>query len=1462
MHGNGRFQPGNRGQSAGPPAPQAPAPDTPRKKKDGAGLNSLIRSLESEWQLGLQVRDNTWSPSKSSDSLHEKVNSHLKRLYYCAGPELENALAAFRVIAPALGPKERLNLLHSALKSQNTTSPLARSRTGTPVGSEKERGAPPKVSKLQFFSTPKDHQISTTSGHSQNPRSHDSVPDPGSPTDDDEEYVTPKSPTLSSRSANRRVQASSRFPLGSTSRKRLSDSSFDATGSSPKLTKTSKGKQPSDRTSPSFKQPSLEMLRSFQAGASSMKSSFVSSSFNTMSSSQQTQVDTAVTSFTSDAHDGDIQYQKLTRTSSTTMGSLDDQDLLHVSAKIEKEIQSRNFPPKSSQNHLRFSQSSQDMSRESTSTYGSVDEDDLLQTSFRVENELTVPPPGPLQLLRSPVPPTLPPAQGLRPDRGASPTKRNSDGTNPGFTPNMPVAAGHFTPVKAIGQPPRESSNDSPSRMPWYIRVIPDQNLFVDELSHELRSFPYFVLFICCRLANEHNVSMRELMSSMDPKLVHDPVEFWEMIKCQVQDTFVLHDSYKVWSSIRREFEGFTFKGRVTFRSTGHVFGLQLQPIEADRSCRFQRKFGSHRFLYLTLPSFETDKPARFIALEMDHIQKQFKTWFHKEHSFLGRKWRAFHIEPIKGKKRGKAKDDNADKRMVMFATEGYDIDTISVGEMLNWFFPCKGNMRQNFCKAYARIDLGLSRTIPTLVFRPSQIRYVKDIKADDTPEQTEFDDPQFDWDEPCPKEAVMNDGCSRMSVGAALKIWQLYKKATNSKEPIPSVFQGRIGGAKGMWMACGEPSTNDPTELEIWIEIADSQLKFEPHDEDLLDGNLCDPHRLTFECVGHSSSPGLSELHISFIPILVDRGVPQQDIADLMSERLKVEREDLLSRLSDPVKVYHWLHQQSSADEDPPFQASLPQSLPNKIRFLLQSGLYPTNEPYLATVLCRYIKTKQLWMEQKLKVPMGKATFLYGVADLWGVLNPGEIHLGFSSPFVDEITGATYRALNNMDVLVARQPACRRSDIQKVRAVKKPELSHLPDVVVFPSRGKYPMAGKLQGGDYDGDTFWLCWDPILVSPFKNAPAPLQALDEGKYGIKKDTRKLFEIMDPEDLSTVDNLLKEVLDFRMAPSLLGMVTNFLEKQAYKENQIYSKTLDALCDMHDLLVDAPKQGYLFSKADWTHFVRNTLRCGNPKVPTYKQAMEDCENSKELGDADKIREKKYKYKRENVLDYLYFEIVRTHDVATLKAVQEALPKQISDDPVLQSPYLRLRDHGSAVMKAELTSLVAAIRAIERQWTTSLVAPKELKADQYNKTLNKCFANFRALLPSAATDTDVAPLLNPYLRPEFQIWEYIRASALYTELPKRHAFVWHMAGRELVALKCPTVPGAVSVAGNIFANMKPKPIRVPRSEYDDEIDEEEEEVGVVGGVESEDEFSSAKETLSVSVGESPGVGSEATKG
>jgi len=474
------------------------------------------------------------------------------------------------------------------------------------------------------------------------------------------------------------------------------------------------------------------------------------------------------------------------------------------------------------------------------------------------------------------------------------------------------------------------------------------------------------------------------------------------------------------------------------------------------------------------------------------------------------------------------------------------------------------------------------------------------------------------------------------------------------------------------------------------------------------------------------------------------------------------------------------------------------------------------------------------LWMEEKLRAPLGKATYLIGLADPLGILKPGEVHVQFSKPFLDEYSRNTYRNLAGEEVVIGRQPACRRSDMQKMRAVSHPQLSHLVDVVVFPSRGMYPAAGKLQGGDYDGDTFWVCWEPDLVVPFLNAPAPLNDLEPQKYGIKKDTRKLTAIMNPHDLSTVDNLLKEALEFRMTQSLLGKATSFAEKVAYKENRIYSERLNALYDVHDLLVDAPKQAYRFDDDDFSRLVRQELRCGNPKTPAYKKAMEASARSKAKGDEGKDTLKGLKHKPDNIIDYLYFDVVKKHNTETRKALKNALPKEDDDDPDLRVPFLQLKNMDDTVLASEIDRLLTGIGKIIQDWNRSLGDKSELVPEKYNKLMDTCFNKFRALMPSPANAShpQIAPLIFPYLGPKHPtLWETIRASALYTANPKKHSFVWHMAGRELAKLKAATNTDTYSIVPAVFADLKTKPTKVVKP--DD------------GAEDSEDDFGSAIEQV-----------------
>ncbi|KAF3050045.1 hypothetical protein E8E11_006510 [Didymella keratinophila] len=1273
------------GQRSGT-APASVPPLTPRKK--GEELNDLICSLEDRYQLGFNVKAGLRSPAQRK-STADIAAQLIKFLFFSHRPALDDALATFATTATFIAKDQQTSALLTVLRSKTQHgSPISRSAT--------PKNVPPqslKTSQLSIETTPRSGGLFNNCKRNEVTSAQADIPDPGSPTDEDEDdFVTPlspratsrsPSPSVTSKSAKRRVEASAHLSLQGTARKRPSDGSNE-NRKSPKLTKISKDKQPFikpqvpvlSKAPPSlFKKPSLEVARSVILAA--------------------------------DADYTEVPNNFFARTSSTTIGSLSDQGLLTVDAKLSRgalALEARSEPS-----------NTPSQGRDSSSTWGSsLPEEDLLDASARVESlhatssfgRRQFSPQQPAQQIGGSQPTRSPAKSGV-----FASAKSETAILNQSFPPPLGVSAklspdkgavisrspaNGVTPARGQRQSLREQTPvESPSKIAHHIRDIPVQGLFASEPDLSLRAMPFFALFICQRIALEHSVPLTELVRNMDfASACADLVVFWASL---IEHPKVSHvkfkDSDRLWSAVKRRYDGFTFRGQINLRSkrSGPIFQLDLHPILPNKSCRFQRKFGADRFLYLNVPELDA------------------KAWT------------------------GGTQEDLAN-------IQGCGISqNRTVGELLDWFLPFARNQDQSFCKAYARFDLGLSRITPTLAFRPSQLRFVQDKKANGDREATEFNDPGLNWAE-VPANIVMNDGCSRMSVGAAIEVWRMFKKFWGTSGPLPSAFQGRIGGAKGLWMISDESFTKEPEHLEIWIEISEKQLKFKPHPEDESDATF-DPIRLTFEVSNYSSSPAHSDLHISFIPIMADRGVPRDDIADYMRERLDVARNDLLKRVTDPVKLYEYVYKSSSTTRegsDMAWQAALPLALEDKIKLLLESGFSPCSLQILANNVGRYVKKQHLLQESKLKPPLGKATYLYGVADPIGVLQPGVVHIQFSSSFVDEVTDEKYLNLKGHNLLVARQPAIRNSDIQK---------------------GQFPLAGKLQGGDYDGDIFWLCWEDKLVQPFRNAPAPVQNPEPEQYGIEVDSRKLKDLkVRVDDEASIDRFLEEAFRFRSAPSLLGIVTVYLEKLAYHENRLSSFKLDRLSDIHDLLVDAPKQGYTFDMVHWQKYLQNRLGCRlNMKQPIHKDAMDACAAVKDSGaDVDKTRERQYRYKRENIVDYLYFEIVRSHNVATMKQMKDILSSANEADTHLLFPHHRLADLNDPTIDEEIRRAKEDMSQLYNSWNVSTHKDdKDRSVEDFARVVEDLYTQFTAIEPVNKDHPIIKTWLHPWLRPNFRLWE-----------------------------------------------------------------------------------------------------------
>lgn len=159
--------------------------------------------------------------------------------------------------------------------------------------------------------------------------------------------------------------------------------------------------------------------------------------------------------------------------------------------------------------------------------------------------------------------------------------------------------------------------------------------------------------------------------------------------------------------------------------TSGPFFKVALNPLKFELPHRLDRRFGSDRFLEISIPS-----PSRSLSeSSADYLVE----WLVKNpHFFLGRKWAPFFIRKADPKK--KAKDESFGpeskteylERVYLFAEDGNEFHQriasgyppkgehadghtkLSRTDMLSWLLQPSANARQPYLKLFSRIALGM----------------------------------------------------------------------------------------------------------------------------------------------------------------------------------------------------------------------------------------------------------------------------------------------------------------------------------------------------------------------------------------------------------------------------------------------------------------------------------------------------------------------------------------------------------------------------------------------------------------------------------------------------------------------------------------------------------------------------------------------------------------------------------
>lgn len=126
---------------------------------------------------------------------------------------------------------------------------------------------------------------------------------------------------------------------------------------------------------------------------------------------------------------------------------------------------------------------------------------------------------------------------------------------------------------------------------------------------------------------------------------------------------------------------------------------------------------------------------------------------------------------------------------------------------------------------------------------------------------------------------------------------------------------------------------------------------------------------------------------------------------------------------------------------------------------------------------------------------------------------------------------------------------------------------------------------------------------------FRNAPVPDEEEGPDAFDIEVDDRSMASIVQVHHDGRLDE--KQVLNWvhlntvaRMRPDLLGQITLLYEKIVYHSNSVSTPTARKILRLHDLYIDADKQGYFLSDPAFYNFKKqkNLLKYDSMDGPAH--------------------------------------------------------------------------------------------------------------------------------------------------------------------------------------------------------------------------------------------------------------------
>ena len=375
----------------------------------------------------------------------------------------------------------------------------------------------------------------------------------------------------------------------------------------------------------------------------------------------------------------------------------------------------------------------------------------------------------------------------------------------------------------------------------------------------------------------------------------------------------------------------------------------------------------------------------------------------------------------------------------------------------------------------------------------------------------------------------TFSDGVGKISVVLSEQISKMLQL-----DYIPSCFQGRFRGCKGVWTTMWDDKTGQ-------IYCRKSQIKFISYlKKNGKNGEEEENENYYFELCDYSRYIQ-SYLNRQVITLLSALGIKDEKFdKKLMEYRHKLNDEKFVLSL-----IYY-------SEWNQMFQK------------MHSCGINRINDRLSRSVIESNLDILYSDIKKKARIYVEESAYVIGIMDEFDTLEYGEAYL--------QIKRDDFSIILDKKCAVAKCPCLHPGDIRVLNfrkynknkeETKKYEIfNRYENVIIFPSKGKRPHPDECSGSDLDGDNYFVFYDSDLI--------PKEAVEPMIYAIKKDEKKDNNHKEFK----INDVIEYVAEYTNLNNL-GLIGDAHLAICDKEGANCDKA-KALAEKFSKAVDAPKTG----------------------------------------------------------------------------------------------------------------------------------------------------------------------------------------------------------------------------------------------------------------------------------------------